>query len=113
MKALRAVFGIGFIVVVVYLLFALVPLYYNNYQFQDAITDEARVNTYTQKPVEDMQDTLFRAAQRLDLPIKREQINVRREGQSVAISVDYTVHVDLPGYPLDLQFHPSSRNKGY
>jgi hypothetical protein len=113
MKALRAILGIAFIIAVAYVTFMLVPPYYNNYEFQDAVSDEARVNTYTEKPVEDMRDSIYRTAQQLDLPIRRDQINVRREGRSVAIWVDYTVHLDLPGYPLDLQFHPSSRNKSY
>ena len=29
----------------------------------------------------------------------------------VLIETDYTVHVDLPGYPMDLHFHPQSKNK--
>ena len=113
MKALRALLGIAVIVVVVYLTFALVPPYYNNYQFQDEITTEARMNTYTQKTEDDMREYIWRRAKEFNIPITREQINVRREGLSVAIWVDYKVHVDLPGYPLDLQFHPTAQNKSY
>jgi hypothetical protein len=113
MKALRAILGVVFIVVVVYGMWLLVPPYFYNYQLQDAIAEEARMNTYTQKSEEDMRDTIWRKAKELDIPIQREQVNVQREGGSVAIWVDYTVHVDLPGHPFDLQFHPSSKNKSY
>jgi hypothetical protein len=113
MKALRAIFGIVFIVAVVVSVWKLVPPYYNNYQLQDAITDEARMNTYTPKSVEEMRDTIWRKCKELDISVKREQVNVQREGQSVAIWIDYTVHVDLPVYPVDLNFHPSSKNKSY
>jgi Domain of unknown function (DUF4845) len=113
MKAFRALFGIVFIVAVVVAVFKLVPPYFNNYQIQDAVTDEARINTYTPKTVEEMRETIFRKCNELDIPVTREQINVRRDGQSVAIWFDYTVHVDLPGYPVDLKFHPSSKNKSY
>ncbi len=27
------------------------------------------------------------------------------------IETDYTVHIDLPGYPMDVHFHPQSQNK--
>ena len=113
MKALRAIFGIVFIVVVLVSVWKLIPPYYNNYQLQDAITDEARMNTYTPKSAEQMRDTIWNKCRELDIPVKHDQINVQRDGQSVAIWFDYTVHVDLPGYPVDLQFHPSSKNRTY
>jgi hypothetical protein len=113
MKALRAIVGIAVIVVAFYATFKLVPPYYSNYQLQDEVTAEARMNTYTQKSENDMREYIWRKAKEFDIPITREQINVQRDGQSVAIWVDYTVHVDFPGYPLDLQFHPSSKNRSY
>ena len=113
MKALRAIFGIVFIVAVLVAVWKLVPPYFNNYQIQDAITDEARMNTYTPKTAEQMRETIFKKCQDLEIPVTREQINVQRDGQSVAIWFDYTVHVDLPGYPVDLKFQPSSKNKTY
>ncbi len=113
MKAVRAIFGLVFMVAAIYAVFVLVPPYFNNYKFQDVISEEARMNTYTAKSEDAMRDSLFQKAKDLDIPITRDQINVRREGQTVSISVDYTVHVNLPAYPLDLQFHPSSKNKSY
>ena len=61
--------------------------------------------------------TVFKKAQELDVPVTREQIKVQRSGVtgtgSVSIEAPYIVHVNLPGYPLDLDFDPSStRNKG-
>ena len=113
MKALRAILGIVFIVAVVVAVFDLAPPYYNNYQLQDAIADEARINTYTPKSVEQMRDSIWRKCKELDIPVTREQVNVQRDGQSVTIWLDYTVHVALPGYPVDLNFHPSSKNRSY
>ena len=113
MKALRAILGVVFIVAVIYGAWLLVPPYFNNYKLQDAITEEARMNTYTSKSEEDIRESLWRKAKDLDIPITRDQVNVRREGQSVAISIDYTVHLDLPVHPVDLEFHSSSKNKAY
>jgi hypothetical protein len=113
MKTLRALFGIVFIVAVVVGVWKLVPPYFNNYQIQDTVVDEARINTYTPKTTEQMRETIYKKCQELDIPVTREQINVQRDGQSVAIWFDYTVHVDLPGYPVDLKFHPSTKNKTY
>jgi hypothetical protein len=113
MKTLRALFGIVFIVAVLVSVWKLVPPYFNNYQIQDAIADEARMNTYTPKTAEQMRETIFKKCRELDIPVTPEQINVQRDGQTVSIWFDYTVHVDLPGYPVDLKFHPSSKNKSY
>ncbi|MBZ5629774.1 MAG: hypothetical protein LAO06_13005 [Acidobacteriia bacterium] len=113
MKALRAILGVAFIVAVVYGMWIMVPPYFHNYQLQDAVAEEARINTYTQKSEEDMRETIWRKAKEMEIPLQRDQINVQRDSGSVAIWADYTVHVDLPVYPLDLKFHPSSKNKSY
>ena len=59
---------------------------------------------------------VLKKAQDLDVPVTREQIKVQRSGVtgsgSVSIEAPYTVHISLPGYPFDLDFDPSSRNKG-
>ncbi len=113
MKTIRALLGVAIIVVVLFALWKLVPPYFSNYQLQDFIADEARMNTYTPKSVEDMRDTVWKKCKQLEIPATRDQINVQRDGQSVTIWLDYTVHVDLPGYPVDLQFHSSTKNKSY
>lgn len=113
MKGLQALFGIFLLLVVVVVLWKVVPPYFANQELQDAVTEEARINTYTPKTEEDMRSTIFRKAQDLDIPITRDQIQVQRATNGVSISVAYTVHVDLPAYPLDLNFQAASRNRGY
>ena len=113
MKALRALLGIALIVAVIVAVFNLVPPFFHNYELQDDITEEARLNTYTSKSAEEMKDSIFRKCKEYDLPVTRDQVNVRRDAQGVAIWIDYTVHVDLPVYPVDLQFHPSTKNKSF
>jgi hypothetical protein len=113
MKALRAIFGVAFIVAVVWTVVVIVPPYYHNYELQDTIADEARMNTYTSKPVEDMREFIFRKCHDLDIPCNRDRILVQREGNAVIITVDYTVHVELPGYPYDIKFHDTTQNRAY
>ncbi len=111
MKMLRMLFGIAFIVAVVYGCLMVVPPYFAHYKFNDFVTEEARLATYSSQGENDIRETVFRKAQDLEIPVTREQINVRRDGQAVAIWVDYRVHLDMPVYPLDLNFHTSSQNK--
>jgi predicted membrane protein len=113
MKALRAILGVAFIVAVLYCIWMLFPPYFHNYELQDAVADEARMNTYTQKSEDDMRESIWRKVKDMEIPLARDQINVQRDSGGVAIWMDYTVHVDLPAYPVDLKFHTSSKNKNF
>jgi len=94
----------------------IIPPYFANYEFQDTIDTEARMGTYSTKSEDAIREAVFRRAQDLEIPVTKEQIKVQRSGAqgsgSVTIETEYAVHVDLPGYPMDLQFHPESKNKG-
>ncbi len=113
MKTLRALAGIALIVAVIYGLWMMLPPYFRNYQLDDVVADEARMNTYTVKSEEDIRQTIWRKAKDLDIPVTPEQINVRRLGNGVSISVDYSVHVELPVHPVDLHFHSDSQNRSF
>ncbi len=113
MKALRSILGVALIAAVMYFLWLLIPPYFHNYQLDDVVADEARMNTYTVKSEEDMRQTILKKARDMNLALTPEQVSVQRIGNGVAISVDYTVHVDLPGYPMDLHFHSSSQNRSF
>jgi hypothetical protein len=115
MGSIKLILGLAVIVGAVYLGAELIPPYFANYQFEDAVKNEAMINTYNTKPEDQIRDELFRKAQDLDLPLTKEQIKVHRVGPtgtgSLSIQTQYTVHVDLPGYPMDLQFAPNTQNK--
>ena len=113
---MKMVFGILIIVGAVILIATLAPPYFSNYQFQDALKTESQMSTYTTKTEDVIRDEVFKKAQDMDIPITREQIKVVRNGVvgtgTVDIEASYIVHVNLPGYPVDLHFDASARNKG-
>jgi hypothetical protein len=112
MKTLKTLIVLAVIVSAVWVGFLVVPAYWNYYQFQDAVAEEARVNSYTPKSEADMRDSIWKKAQQMELPIpSEEEIKVQRNGTSVAISTQYTVHIGVPIHPFDLNFQPSSQNK--
>jgi hypothetical protein len=115
MGTIKLGLGISMIVAAIYLGVMLVPVYYNNYQFQDVVKTEATLETYTTKPEDAIRDSLFKKAQSLEIPLSKEQIKVQRHGTmgtgSLTISAPYTVHMDFPGYPMDLHFDASTENK--
>jgi hypothetical protein len=116
MGTIKMLFGVFVIVSGVYVGAKLVPPYFANYQFQDAVKNEATLDAYTTKSENDIREIIFRKAQDLDIPISKETIVVQRQGFQgsavILIRAPYEVHVDLPGYPMDLHFDVSTQNKG-
>jgi Domain of unknown function (DUF4845) len=116
MNTIKLLVGIGVILAVILIGIQVLPPYMNNYQFQDALNNEALAATYTTKSEDEIREIAYKSAKENDIPIKPEQIKVVRSGGmgtgTLVIEADYTVHVDLPVYPLDLNFKASSRNKG-
>ncbi len=111
MKTLKAIIGVAVVVGGTYCGYLLIPPYFNNYQLQDYIESEARLNTYTTKSEQDIKDGVLKQARNMDIPLPPENITIVRGTGELQISCSYTVHVDLPGYPLDLKFAPTSKSK--
>jgi hypothetical protein len=111
MKSLKPVIGVLLVVAAFYAAWLLLPPYINNYQFQDDLTNEALINSYSNKSELDIRNTLAKKAADYGIPLKAEQIHVQRSGAELSIWADYSVHIDLPGFPLDLNFHPATKNK--
>ena len=113
MKTIKALVGLAVLVGGIYLGWTMIPPYFNSYKLDYIVADEARINTYSNKTEDAMRETIYQKAKDLDIPVTRENINVTRNGQSVTIDVNYTVHLDYPIHPVDLHFQSSSKNKAY
>ena len=115
MASFKMFFGIFVIAASVYLGAKIIPPYFENYQFQDAIKNEATLDTYTPKTEDDIRKAIYRKAQELEIPIGEDGIKVQRQGSQfngmVIIRANYVVHIDLPGYPMNLNFDASTENK--
>jgi hypothetical protein len=77
------------------------------------MTEQARfaiVNRYTE---EQIRDNIFRTIQDLDIPATRDDVKVANTNQGIAITVNYTVPVDLVVYKTDLNFATSTEGRDY
>jgi hypothetical protein len=115
MGTIRLILVFGLLGAGVYVGVQVIPPYFANYEFQDSLDTEARMGTYSVKGDEVIRDAVFKRAQELEIPVTKDQIKVQRTGPSgngaVFIETEYSIHIDLPGYPMDLNFHPQSKNK--
>ena len=113
---LRIVFALAVLVSIIFLGLKFVPVYYGNYNFKDYVEDESRRASYAQATTEDsVREEVFKKAKEYDIPLPKEDIKVTKGGSgnsaAIAISADYTVHLDLLVTSTDLHFSVASENK--
>ena len=98
----------------IFVIAKIVPVYFANYQFQDAIQTEAKfaLTGYPKKSLDDLREDVYKKAQELDIPTDRENIRVAVDANKgyVDIGLDYSVPIDLKVYQFTLQFHPHADN---
>ena len=111
MAKLKGFIAIAVVVGAFYVAWNVIPPYFNNYQFQDALDDIARKNTYTGATDDDIKKTVVSKADSDDIKLREDQVIVTRTQDGLGISVKYRIHVDLAVHPLDLNFTANSLNK--
>jgi hypothetical protein len=95
----------------VFAAFKLLPPYIAEYQLADKMQEQAKFAVVNRYSEEQIRETVFKEAQDLDVPIKKEEIKVLASPSVVRISLDYRVPIDLLVYKMELHFTPSGENK--
>ena len=118
MGTIKAFVGILVVVAAVYLCWTVIPPELTNYSFQDDLRSIAMVaGSNPHQTDQDILDSVIKKAQARDITLTPEQVTVTRIGSPGALAVyvaaDYSVPVNMPGYPFTLHFTPSSGNKGF
>ena len=110
------------IAVLGYAAYKLVPPFLSHYQLKDAMNEIAVLSAAGLLPsaggpsgksagsVSDIQDAVMRKAKELNIPLRKQDIKVRRDEAVVFITVKYTVPVELPGGVYDFNFEFTSHN---
>src|SRR5712692_3997600 len=94
----------------VYVSVRVIPIYVNEYEFQDGMQTIARFATVNRQGPDQIRDAILKEAQKAELPVRKEDIKVRAASGNVNIDVDYSVTVDLHVYQWTLNFHPTVTN---
>jgi hypothetical protein len=98
------------IVALGYLGYKFGPHYVNHFRLKDALTEiavrRAAASSESSTSVKGIQDEVLAKAKELNIPLRREDVKVRREEEKVYITVKYTVPVELPNevYALNFEF---------
>lgn len=108
---IKTILILGIMAAAIYAAVKMVPPYVAEYQLADKMQEQARfavVNRFTEDQI---RENVFKVMQDLEIPAKREDIQIVATQQVVKISLDYFVPIDLLSYHVDLHFTPSSENK--
>lgn len=81
-----------------------VPVYVNNFQLNDYLTDVAQRVAVKQVGADDAQTAVVTKAAALHLPVEPEDVQVSNGGNSTVVHVRYTVPIDLKVYTWALHF---------
>jgi hypothetical protein len=108
---LKALIWLLVLVSAMYVVFKVAPVWYANYQFQSDIDQIVVTESYSTRTEGELQQIVASRAKSYGIPLRPEQIRVQRIGTQLTISADYTVEIEIPGYPFEMTFHPNSKNR--
>jgi hypothetical protein len=86
----------------------LLPLYLDNMRLQSYVEGMAQNGDTRTRPDEALRIAVLEKAASLGLPIKADNVHIKRSGDNTRIDVRYIVRVDFPLYTVDLHFYPGS-----
>jgi hypothetical protein len=89
----------------------LLPIYMDNMRLQsyvERITQDVENRT---RPDDALRVAVLDKAAFLGLPVKAENVRIKRSEDTMRIDVRYIVRVDFPMYTVDLHFYPGAGSR--
>ena len=104
----RIAAGIGVLVLLIFFAVRIAPIYLASYRLQSYV-EEITQRAGNQTRSDDLLRTwVVEKAAVLELPVRAQDVQVKRSADGVRIDVRYVVRVDLPVYSVDLHFYPGA-----
>ena len=89
----------------------LLPLYLENMRLQTYVEGIAQDAENRTRSDEALRVAVLEKAAFLGLPVKAENVLIKRSTDSIRIDVRYFVRVDFPIYTVDLHFYPGAGSR--
>jgi hypothetical protein len=111
MKELKSIFGLLLLVVGGFVMYKVLPAYWGDYKLGRLLAEQSLIYTYNGSSNQEIATAIAGKAREFNVPLLPEQVTVQRGGADLTITAEYSVHVDLPLYPLDLNFKTTTNNR--
>ncbi|UCF81308.1 MAG: DUF4845 domain-containing protein [Acidobacteriota bacterium] len=99
-----AVIALFIAVAILYTAFKVIPVLVKTYDFAEKVeTLSRRGASLGQTTEDDIRKRLLKEAERLDLPVRGEDIRIRLTAKRLKVEVKYAVPIDLAGFVYNLQ----------
>jgi hypothetical protein len=110
MKELKSIFGLLLLLVGSFVMYKVWPAYWGNFKLERMIQDQSVSLTYGQSNSDDIAALICDKARDFNIPLTPDEVTVNRTPGALSIAVNYSVHIDVPIYPFDLNFKTSTTN---
>ena len=111
MNRLRIAAALLILVILAALGARVLPLYLENMRLQSYVEGITRDAENRTRPDDELRVAVLEKAAFLGLPVKADNVHIKRSTDSVRIDVRYIVRVDLPMYTVDLHFYPGAGSR--
>jgi len=88
-----------------------IPIYFENLKLESFVSELTRGGQNQTKSDDWLRSRIVDKARELDLPVMADNVHIVRQGEGMDIDVRYFVRVDLPGYTVNLHFHPQASSR--
>src|SRR5262245_46546660 len=89
----------------------LLPVYLENMRLQSYVEEVAQDASSHTRADDLLRVAVLDRAANLGLPVKAQDVHIKRSSDRVRIDVKYIVRVDLPLYTVDLHFYPGAGSR--
>lgn len=109
MARAKAILGLIFTLLGIFVLWKLIPVYWSDYKLGRVLEETSIEYTYKKADL-DLPKIVVAKAQDEGVELRPEQITVDRTAAELGITAEYTVQVDFLVYNAELHFKTASRN---
>jgi hypothetical protein len=89
----------------------LLPVYMDNMRLQSYVERITQAAENRTRPDDALRVAVLEKAAFLGLPVKAENVRIKRSEDTMRIDVRYVVRVDFPMYTVDLHFYPGAGSR--
>ena len=105
---LGCVFGLLLLLAGLFVAYKMIPVKVRTADLRQTVTDEARAaGTHNDGHI---MKAILNEAERLELPVTKDDVEIVRRRDSIRIDVKYMVPVQFPGFKYEWNFHHVAEN---
>lgn len=105
---LGCVIGLLFLLIAIFIAYKFIPVKVKAADMRQTVVDEAKSGGIHDDAL--IMKMILAKAEELDLPITKENVEIRRHASQIKVEVQYTVPVKFPGFVYQWKFHHTAEN---